>query len=63
MSLAPSTTTVTRPEPPPSSSANGFVERLRAMALRSLARMYRPEERLFVFRLRRAGAGHRAPKA
>ena len=55
MSLAPSTTTVTRPEPPPSSPANGFVERLRAMALRSLARMYRPEEKLFVFRLRRAG--------
>lgn len=55
MSLAPSTTTVTRPEPSPSSSAHGFVERLRAMALRSLARMYSPDERLFVFRLRRAG--------
>jgi hypothetical protein len=35
----------------------GFLERIRAMAVRSLARMYRPEERLFVFRLRREGAG------
>jgi hypothetical protein len=35
----------------------GFVPRLRALGVRSLARMYRPEERRFVFRLRRA-AGH-----
>jgi hypothetical protein len=32
-----------------------FIERVRAMSVRSLARMYRPEERLFVFRLRREG--------
>lgn len=31
------------------------VARLRPLALRSLGRMYRPDERLFVFRLRRAG--------
>ena len=34
-----------------------FVERIRSIAVRSLNRMYRPEERLFVFRLRRAGGG------
>jgi hypothetical protein len=33
-----------------------FIDRVRSMAVRSLARMYRPEERLFVFRLRRDGA-------
>jgi hypothetical protein len=33
----------------------GFVDRIRSMAVRSLARMYRPEERLFVFRLRQDG--------
>ena len=35
----------------------GFVPRLRSIALRSLARMYRPDERLFVFRVRRANGG------
>jgi hypothetical protein len=29
-----------------------FIDQIRAMAIRSLARMYKPEERLFVFRLR-----------
>jgi hypothetical protein len=32
-----------------------FIDRVRAMSVRSLARMYRPAERLFVFRLRREG--------
>ena len=41
MSLAPSTSTVTHQEPSSSPSASGFVEQLRAMAVRSLARMYR----------------------
>jgi hypothetical protein len=30
-----------------------LVDRLRPLAIRSLARMYRPDERLFAFRLRR----------
>ena len=32
-----------------------FIARVRSIAIRSLSRMYRPEERLFVFRLRRDG--------
>jgi hypothetical protein len=35
----------------------GVVSRLRALAVRALARMYEPEHRLFVFRVRRKGAG------
>jgi hypothetical protein len=34
-----------------------FVNELRFLAIRSLCRMYRPEERLFVFRLRKSGNG------
>jgi hypothetical protein len=34
-----------------------MVSRLRAVAIRGLARMYRADERLFVFRLRKAGNG------
>ena len=34
-----------------------FVAKIRSMAVRSLARMYRPGERLFAFRLRREGDG------
>jgi hypothetical protein len=50
MSLsAPSTS----PVPPVVAS----VARLREMAIRGLARMYRPDEGLFAFRLRRAGDG------
>jgi hypothetical protein len=37
-------------------AATGLVARLRALALRSLRRMYRADERQFVFRLRRSGA-------
>ncbi len=35
----------------------GMVSRLRSMAFRGLARMYRPDERLFVFRVRRGPEG------
>jgi hypothetical protein len=35
----------------------GLVPRLRALALRALARMYRPEDQLFVFRVRRTANG------
>ena len=34
-----------------------LIARLRALAVRGLQRMYRPEERLFVFRVRRAAKG------
>jgi hypothetical protein len=34
------------------------VPQLRSLAIRALARMYRPEEHLFAFRLRRTAAGH-----
>jgi len=48
MSLpAPSTSTMRPPVIP--------VSRLRALAIRGLARMYRPEEGLFAFRIRRRG--------
>jgi len=33
------------------------VRKLRSIAIHSLARMYRPEEQLFAFRLRRNGQG------
>jgi hypothetical protein len=36
-------------------SAGELMARLRPLALRSLGRMYRPDERLFVFRVRAAG--------
>jgi hypothetical protein len=41
----------------PEKGRHGFVERIRSMAVRSLRRMYRPEERTFVFCLRRGDAG------
>lgn len=42
---------------PPLGAPSPLVERLRVLALSGLARMYRPEERLFVFRLRRTHGG------
>lgn len=38
-------------------AVSGLVPRLRALALRALAPMYRPDQRLFVFRVRRAPGG------
>jgi hypothetical protein len=45
------------PSPARLEAAMGFVAKIRGVAVRSLARMYRPDERLFVFRLRREGDG------
>jgi hypothetical protein len=42
---------------PPLAAPAPLVERLRALALSGLARMYQPEERLFVFRLRQMRSG------
>lgn len=47
---APSSTTDRRTAP-----ANSLVDRLRAIALRGLTGMYRPDQQLFVHHLRRAG--------
>jgi len=38
-------------------TVSGVVRKLRSIAIHSLARMYRPEEQLFAFRLRRNGQG------
>lgn len=43
--------------PKAAASGEGLIGRLRGFALRGLAAMYRPEERLFVFRVRRTGSG------
>lgn len=40
-----------------STGNGGFVSRLRALAIRGLRRMYLPDERLFVFRVRRTNDG------
>jgi hypothetical protein len=44
---------------PQKSVGSNRIDRLRALALRGLARMYRPDERLFAFRLRRTIEGTR----
>ena len=41
--------------PSKSPAVSGIIRKLRSIAVHSLARMYRPEERLFAFRLRRNG--------
>lgn len=38
-------------------TVSDVVRNLRSIAIHSLARMYRPEQRLFAFRLRRDGQG------
>jgi hypothetical protein len=55
----------TRPSTGPSPAApeaSRGVERVRAMAVRSLRRMYRPDERLFVFCLRKNAEGGVVPE-
>jgi hypothetical protein len=44
------------PDTPPA-PATPLIEQLRRLALSALARMYRPEQKLFAFRLRRRGDG------
>jgi hypothetical protein len=56
--MAPVAATMERPSP----AGTGLVARLRSLALQALARMYRPEERLFVFRLRRGPRGQVLPE-
>lgn len=52
------TTTARNPETVSANPAQNLsIARLRAMAMRGLPRMYRPEERLYVFCLRRTPAG------
>ena len=43
--------------PSKSPAVSGIIRKLRSIAVHSLARMYRPEERLFAFRLQKSGEG------
>lgn len=48
---------VRQSDPPMVSDVSHVIDELRSLAIRSLGRMYRPEKRLFAFRLRKDGDG------
>ena len=56
------TSLLTEPRPASSDAMQQLVVELRQLAVRAMARMYRPEHRIFAFRVRRNSAASSAPR-